>query len=214
MKKITIIDYGSGNLHSIAKAFEKQSESRNITVKVSDNYRDIEQATNIVLPGVGAYDDCILGLKNKDGILQSLTEAVMVKKKPFLGVCVGMQLLSDFGEENSNNKSSNHAGLGWISGVVKSLPTNTNLKIPHMGWNQVDIKQNHDIFRNISNGSDFYFVHSYQFQCRNESDILASTNYGDEFTSVIAKENIIAAQFHPEKSQNSGLKFISNFIEL
>lgn len=212
MKKITIIDYGSGNLHSIAKAFENQSTSNNVSVTISDNYRDIEQASHIVLPGVGAYNDCISNLKNQDGILQALVEAVQISKKPFLGVCVGMQLLSDFGEENIGQNHGKHAGLGWISGTVKHLPKKDNLKIPHMGWNEVFIKQDHNIFKNIPNGSDFYFVHSYHFQCENDKNIMAYTNYGNNFTSVIAQENIVSCQFHPEKSQKHGLQFIGNFI--
>ena len=209
MKQLVIVDYGSGNLHSISKAFEKEAINKKIDIKVSDNYKDIERSSHIVLPGVGAYNDCMAGLQRLDGVLESIQHNVLDKKKPFLGICVGMQLLSDTGEENGLSK-----GLGWISGDVQRFSKkDTNLKIPHMGWNEVYFQQKHDIFKNIEDKTDFYFVHSYHFSCKDDNNVLACAEYGRKFSTVIAMDNIVASQFHPEKSQKAGLEFISNFLK-
>lgn len=207
MKKVTIIDYGSGNLHSIAKAFESQTDFQ---VSVSSDYKDIENSSHIVLPGVGAFGDCVKGLESLDGMHDSLHEAVMEQKKPFMGVCVGMQMLADTGLENGE-----HKGLGWIPGVVKPIePKDSSYKIPHMGWNEIKIEREHPVFKGINDGDHFYFVHSYHFGCKDEKNIISSVEYCYNITAAIANDNIIAAQFHPEKSQKAGLKFISNFLEV
>ncbi|PIR37744.1 MAG: imidazole glycerol phosphate synthase subunit HisH [Alphaproteobacteria bacterium CG11_big_fil_rev_8_21_14_0_20_39_49] len=210
MSQITIIDYGSGNLHSIAKAFEKEAGSHKLKVVISDKADDVDKASHIVLPGVGAFGDCIKGLQGLEGMMDSLHENVRLKKKPFMGVCVGMQMLADEGMENGS-----HKGLGWISGKVLPLkPSDPNLKIPHMGWNEIRIEQEHPVLEGISSGDHVYFVHSYHFDCTNKNNALASVDYGQRVVSVIANDNIVAAQFHPEKSQQVGLKFISNFLNM
>jgi glutamine amidotransferase len=210
VKQITIIDYGSGNLHSIAKAFEKQSTAKGYKIIVSNNPSDLKQASHIVLPGVGAFADCINGLNAIKGMRDELEINVRQKYKPFLGVCVGMQMLADLGMENGI-----HKGLGWINGeVIKLSPTDKNLKIPHMGWNDLVIKNDHRVLKGIKSGDDVYFVHSYHFNCRNIKDVISVTNYGLPVVAAIAHENIIASQFHPEKSHSTGLRFISNFMEI
>lgn len=210
MSQVTIIDYGSGNLHSIAKAFEKEAGSRKLKVVVSDKASDVDKASHIILPGVGAFGDCIKGLQALDGMIEALNKNVIVNKKPFMGVCVGMQMLADEGLENGS-----HKGLGWISGrVIPLKPSDSNLKIPHMGWNEINIEHEHPVLEGINSGDHVYFVHSYHFDCTNKNNALASVDYGQRVVSVIANDNIVAAQFHPEKSQQVGLKFISNFLNM
>lgn len=209
MKQVTIIDYGSGNLHSINKAFEKQAAG-NFIVKVSDTAEDIEKASHIVLPGVGAFGDCIKGLKSRHGIIDALNKAVINEKKPFLGVCVGMQMLAEYGLENGR-----HDGLGWIKGGVIPIDScGKSLKIPHMGWNELTIVKKTAIIENITSGDHAYFVHSYYFDLKEENALIASTDYGQKLTAIIQKENILGVQFHPEKSQETGLKLISNFLKM
>lgn len=210
MSQVTIIDYGSGNLHSIAKAFEKEAASKGLHVIVSDKAEELDKASHIVLPGVGAFGDCVAGLHKLDGMRLALEENARKKKKPFLGVCVGMQMLADEGMENGS-----HKGLGWISGkVIPLAPVDKSLKIPHMGWNEIVIEKQHPVLNGIKTGDHVYFVHSYHFDCANINNSLASVEYGQSVVSVIANDNIVAAQFHPEKSQSVGLKFISNFLEM
>lgn len=210
MSQVTIIDYGSGNLHSIAKAFEKEANSKELKVTVSDKASEINKASHIVLPGVGAFGDCVEGLQSLDGMMDSLQENVLNIKKPFMGVCVGMQMLADEGVENGS-----HKGLGWIPGRVLPLkPSNSSFKIPHMGWNEINIEKEHPVLDGINSGDHVYFVHSYHFDCASENNALASVDYGQRVVSVIANDNIVAAQFHPEKSQQVGLKFISNFLNM
>jgi glutamine amidotransferase len=206
--KIAIIDYGSGNLHSAKKAFEKAASNlnSNYKIQITNNAEDIKSATHIVLPGVGAFGDCKRGL-DATKLIPTLEEEVFGKKKPFLGICVGMQLLAEKGLENGE-----FTGLGWISGKVDKIEnTNNSLRIPHMGWNNLEIKKPHAIFSDIKENSDIYFVHSYRFFC-DEKFILATTDYGQKIPAVIAKDNILGFQFHPEKSQNIGIKLIENFI--
>lgn len=209
MQQVTIIDYGSGNLHSIAKAFEHEAHNSGIDVVVSNRPDDIEKASHIVLPGVGAFADCLHGLKSASGVLSALEKAVMVDKKPFLGVCVGMQMLA----EESHEKGI-HKGLGWIKGSVVSIDASVGLKVPHMGWNELIINQSHPVLSGIKTGDHAYFVHSYWMDCKKTSDILAKVEYGPLLTAVIANDNIVATQFHPEKSQQVGLKLISNFLNM
>ena len=208
MKKVIIIDYGSGNLHSIAKAVEKSAEGKNIQIQLTDKSDDINDASHIILPGVGAFADCLHGLESIANMKESLEDAVIKEKKPFLGICVGMQMLAQEGLENGA-----HKGLGWIKGTVKPIPQN-DLKIPHMGWNELNIKKDHKILKGIKDKEHVYFVHSYYFDCTHVDNIISSTNYGVEVPAIIAQDNIIAAQFHPEKSHNAGLKIISNFLDM
>jgi imidazole glycerol-phosphate synthase subunit HisH len=208
MKQVTIIDYGSGNLHSIAKAFEH--EAGGVVVKVSSDAAEIARASHVVLPGVGAFADCLRGLKEAKGVMAALEKAVMVDKKPFLGVCVGMQMLAEEGFENGR-----HKGLGWIEGSVVGIDSqNDTIKVPHMGWNELVITARHSIFDGIKTGDHAYFVHSYWMDCKNVGDILAKVDYGAPLTAAIANDNIVATQFHPEKSQQVGLKLINNFLKM
>jgi imidazole glycerol-phosphate synthase subunit HisH len=201
---IAIIDYGMGNLLSVKSSFEYLGEE---AVVINDP-AELNTAERIVLPGVGAFPDAMDNLK-KGGWINPLTLQVLERKKPFLGICLGMQLLADLGNEVRKTK-----GLGWIPGeVVNFSLQDSNLKIPHVGWNNVQLKKNNNMLNGIKSGSDFYFVHSYHLKCSNEDHIAAVADYGGEFTAAIQKENIFATQFHPEKSQDFGLKIIENFSQ-
>lgn len=208
-KQLVIIDYGSGNLHSLAKALENSTnEPKNI--KISNNANDIKQASHVILPGVGAFDDCIKNLRKINGLQDSLEEFAFIAKKPFLGVCVGMQMLADESHEHEITK-----GLGWIGGKVLPIPRiNNTIKIPHMGWNNLEIISDHSIFKNITNKSHVYFVHSYKFDCNNLNNVLADVEHGIKITAAIAKDNLIGLQFHPEKSQKVGLDILRNFVNM
>ena len=206
MKKITIIDYGSGNVLSAQKSFVKIANENNITSKViiSNNVNEIKDSTHIVLPGQGAFSTCMNGLKNIKGLIDELYNHAINKKKPFLGICVGMQMLANKSEEKGL-----HQGLGWIEGKIKKLP-DANLKMPHMGWNIVKpITNNNNL---IKKPEDYYFVHSYYFECAEKENILAETQYGINFSSIVAKENIYGVQFHPEKSSSQGLNLVKKFM--
>ena len=207
MKKITIVDYGSGNVLSAQKSFIKIAKDNNIEVDVliSKKLNDVKNSTHIVLPGQGAFSTCMNGLKKTDGLIDELSEFALIKKKPFLGICVGMQMLANMSEENGD-----HEGLGWIDGQIKLLPGD-NLKLPHMGWNLV-IPTNSKYNNLISTKNDYYFVHSYYFECADKDNILAETKYGTNFTSIVGKENIYGVQFHPEKSSSQGLNLLKEFI--
>jgi glutamine amidotransferase len=206
--KAVIIDYGSGNLHSAKKAFVKamgEVHARG-SVLVSNNPKDLETATHIVLPGVGAFADCMSGLQGVNGMIEALSEQVIKNKKPFLGICVGMQMLAEKGFEDGE-----HKGLGWLKGNVVKIPAKQGLRIPQMGWNNLKSKKKSKLLNGISENSDVYFVHSYFMETDNEN-IVATTDYGSDITAVVEKENIYGVQFHPEKSQQNGLKIIGNFL--
>ena len=207
MKKIIIVDYGSGNVLSAQKSFVKIAKDNNIEVDVliSKKLNDVKDSTHVVLPGQGAFSTCMNGLKKTDGLIDELSEFALIKKKPFLGICVGMQMLAKMSEENGD-----HEGLGWIDGQIKLLPGD-NLKLPHMGWNLV-IPTNSKYNNLISTKNDYYFVHSYYFDCANKDNILAETKYGTNFASIVGKENIYGVQFHPEKSSSQGLNLLKEFI--
>ena len=209
MKKITIVDYGSGNVLSAQKSFIKIAKDNNIEVEVliSKKLNDVKNSTHIVLPGQGAFSTCMHGLKKTDGLIDELSEFALIKKKPFLGICVGMQMLAKKSEENGD-----HEGLGWIDGQIKLLPGD-NLKLPHMGWNLV-IPTNSKYNNLISTKNDYYFVHSYYFECADKDNILAETKYGTNFASIVGKENIYGVQFHPEKSSSQGLSLLKEFIRV
>ncbi len=202
--KIALIDYGSGNLQSAYKALELVSNSKT-KVFITSNPKNLLKADKIILPGVGSFADCMKGLKSISGMLNILNEVVLEKKKPFLGICVGMQLLATEGKEKGN-----HKGLGWIEGKVIKIKKHKQIKIPHMGWNTVNTISKHPILKRKKFES--YFVHSYNFICKNKKNILATCDYKQKITAIVGKENIIGTQFHPEKSQKIGLEILKNFI--
>ncbi len=205
MKQITIVDYGSGNILSAQKSFIKVIEENNLDyqILISNDLKDIKKSSHIVLPGQGAFATCMNGIKSKPGLIEELYESAIIKKKPFLGICVGMQMLATTSEENGI-----HYGLNWIEGQIKPLQ-NKNLKMPHMGWNSVNPTNDNKLVKSYE---DYYFVHSYHFKCKNSENILAETKYGMNFASIVGKENIYGVQFHPEKSSLQGLNLIKNFV--
>jgi imidazole glycerol-phosphate synthase subunit HisH len=208
-----IVDYGSGNLHSAAKAFERaaRESGSNEKIVVSDDANAVRKADRVVLPGVGAFADCRRGLDAVPGMIDALNEAVHEKGKPFFGICVGMQLLAERGREYEVTQ-----GLGWIKGEVNRIaPSDGALKIPHMGWNTLDSKS-HPVLAGIplgAQGLHAYFVHSYQLNAENSGDVVARAEYGGPITAMVGRDNIIGTQFHPEKSQKLGLALISNFLK-
>ena len=206
--KTALIDYGSGNLQSAYKALELAGNYRKKNkIFITSKSKDLLDADKIVLPGVGTFSDCMNGLKSLPGMIDILNEIVLQRKKPFLGICVGMQLLANVGYENGN-----HTGLGWVSGEIKKI-SHKNLKLPHIGWNEVVIKKENDLIKE-EKIHNYYFVHSYYFECKSNKDEVATTEYGLNFTSIISKDNIYGVQFHPEKSSLNGLRLLKNFIEL
>jgi len=208
MKKAVIIDYESGNLHSTQKSFEKIGKETGHIVSVSSNPQDLNDADHIILPGVGAFADCISGLKSIDGMIESLNKNVLEDKKPFLGICVGMQLLAKQGLEHGTQ-----IGLGWIDAVVKPIDNaDEELKIPHMGWNELKVTGESPLIANIDASSHAYFVHSYYMDVNEEDVVVATTDYGNEITAMVSKGNIYGTQFHPEKSQETGFTIIRNFL--
>ena len=206
-----IIDYKSGNVNSVLKSFEFVSNLLNHEkVILTEDLEKVMNAKRLVLPGVGSFDNCKKSLFRKKDLFQIIKQKVFEDKIPFLGICVGHQLLGDHGFEN-NTKTK---GFGWISGEIKLIsPIDKNFKVPHMGWNQVKFeKENHFLLNNIENHSHFYFTHSYNFELDDNKNLLASTDYCSKITAAIVNKNIVGTQFHPEKSQKNGLKFIKNFI--
>ena len=217
---IVIIDYGSGNLRSAAKAFEHvcAAEALSLEVKISNKADDVLQASHIVLPGQGAFGDCMSGLRALPGMVDALEQRVLKDAQPFLGICVGMQLMVSRGLEHGE-----HAGLDWIEGeVVPMIPKDPRLKIPHMGWNNIllpslgEQDNTHFVLRSAENKSEtgihYYFVHSFMVECKYKHHILATTQYGSSIAAVIGRDNMIGVQFHPEKSQKTGLRLISDFL--
>lgn len=205
-----IIDYGSSNLRSAAKAFERAAREADLStcIKVSADARDIAAAGHIVLPGVGAFADCMAGLRALPDMIGVLERAVREQGRPFLGICVGMQLLATTGYEHGT-----HAGLDWIPGAVRRIEERPGLKIPHMGWNDLAVRDAaHPLLAGIGAGAQAYFVHSYHFVPREPSAIVATTDYGGTIAAVLAQGNIAGTQFHPEKSQETGLRLIANFL--
>jgi len=209
---VVIIDYGSGNLRSAAKAFEYviRETHMDTRVVVSSEPDHIASADHIVLPGVGAYGDCINGLRARSGVVDAMKQAVVQNGQPFLGICVGMQLLASVGREFGN-----HDGLGWIDGDVVALePKDVSLKIPHMGWNNLSTDgAMHPVACSIEEGVHAYFVHSYHMRASNPAHVLATTDYGGPVTAIVGKDNMIGTQFHPEKSQATGLRILTRFLQ-
>ncbi|WFE73546.1 imidazole glycerol phosphate synthase subunit HisH [Roseinatronobacter sp. S2] len=204
-----LVDYESGNLHSAEKAFQRMSaETGAGDVLVSARAEDVARATRIVLPGDGAYPACRRALGAVDGLTDALEEAVLKRAVPFMGICVGMQMLASMGREYEDV-----AGLDWIGGeVVRIAPDNPALKVPHMGWNDLVIDRAHPVLEGVSSGDHAYFVHSYQFRVADPAHLLAHVDYDGPVTAIVARDNIVGTQFHPEKSQATGLRMISNFL--
>jgi glutamine amidotransferase len=209
--KIVVIDYGSGNVKSVANALLEVKDDAQILI--SNRPADIKSANFLLLPGVGAFGDCMQGLNSVEELVPEIREQVLTKKKPFLGICVGMQVLASAGYENGE-----YQGLGFIEGKVKKITAQPGLKIPHMGWNEIKLKpakhslKKHMILQKIESGQHFYFANSYHFICNNKDEALAHVEYGAKLDVIVAKENIVGVQFHPEKSGAAGLKLLKNFL--
>ena len=210
---VAVIDYGSGNLHSAAKALERAARESGIgeKIEVTNNPEVVRRADRVVLPGVGAFADCKRGLDAVPGMVAAMSEAVRERGRPFFGICVGMQLMAKRGRENVVTE-----GLGWIDGEVDRIaPADAALKIPHMGWNTLAPKRAHALLDGIALGPDglhAYFVHSYQLQPENKADLVAEADYGGPVTAMVARDNLAGTQFHPEKSQRLGLALLANFL--
>jgi glutamine amidotransferase len=206
---VAIIDYGSGNLRSAAKAFERAAADSGAAepIRVTDLPADLAAATRIVLPGVGAFADCMAGLAALPGMVDALEDAVLRRGVPFLGICVGMQLMAARGLEHGS-----HAGLGWIAGDVDALPYGEGLKVPHMGWNVLEEVKAHPVLDGLGDGTHVYFVHSYAFRPDEPACDLARVRHGEAFAAVVGRDNMVGTQFHPEKSQAAGLRLIANFL--
>ena len=211
---VAIVDYGSGNLHSAAKAFERAARESGHTqaILVTCEPDAIARADRVVLPGVGAFADCRRGLDAIPGMIDALNETVQRRGRPFFGICVGMQLLAERGREYEVTP-----GLGWIPGEVDQItPDDQNLKIPHMGWNTLTVRREHPLFDGLPlgpSGLHAYFVHSYEMKPAHQADLIAQADYGGPLTAVVGRDNIVGTQFHPEKSQRLGLALIANFLK-
>ena len=213
--RVAIIDYGSGNLRSAAKAFERAADSlqKPVEIQVTADPDAARHADRIVLPGVGAFGDCIAGLSALPGMVDALRESAIDRGRPFLGICVGMQLTAAVGREHGE-----HAGLGWIPGVVEALrPADPALKVPHTGWNDVHVCSRHPVVDGLGpegpdGGAHVYFVHSYAFRPDDPAHVLATVDYGGDVAAIVGRDNLIGTQFHPEKSQSVGLGLIAAFL--
>ena len=207
---VAIVDCGSGNLRSAAKAFERAAMENDVSadIRVTSRQEAIAGADRIVLPGVGAFADCRRGLAAVAGVEEALNEAVVARTRPFLGICVGMQLMAECGREFGTTE-----GLGWIGGeVVPIEPRDEALKIPHMGWNEIEARADHPLLAGFGAGAHAYFVHSYHFRLADAADLVAVTDYGGPLAAVVGRDNLAGTQFHPEKSQAAGLRLIGNFL--
>ena len=206
---VTIVDYNSGNISSVINSFKEVAKEK-IKIEVSSNLNKIKSSDKIVLPGQGSFKSCVDALNSVDGLFDTLNEFTIINKKPLLGICVGFQMFADVGYEETETK-----GLGWISGKVSKIDNqNGKFKLPHIGWNELNIVKASQIFRNIKNKSHMYFVHSYEFIPEDKNVISATTDYSSNIVCSIEKENIFGTQFHPEKSDKEGLKLIKNFLNL
>jgi glutamine amidotransferase len=211
---VAIVDYGSGNLHSAAKAFERAAREAGLdrSIMVTNDPAAVARADRVVLPGVGAFADCRRGLDAAAGMVEALDEAVRRKGRPFFGICVGMQLLAQRGREYEVTE-----GLGWIAGEVDRIaPSDPKLKIPHMGWNTLNVARPHALIEGLTlgpQGRHAYFVHSYQLNPARSADLVATADYGGAITAIVGRDNVVGTQFHPEKSQKLGLALIANFLK-
>jgi len=205
-----LIDYESGNLHSAEKAFQRMAKETDAgEVIVTSNPDDVLRADRIVLPGDGAFPACKKALFDHSGLFEATREMVIQKGRPFLGICVGMQMMATWGREYEDTK-----GFDWIAGeIVKIAPKDPTLKVPHMGWNDLVIDSPHKVLEGVATGDHAYFVHSYKFEVANPAHLLAHVEYGDDVTAIIGRDNMLGMQFHPEKSQSAGLRLISNFLQ-
>ena len=214
MQRVVIIDYGSGNLHSAHKAVERAARdaSLNCDVLVSSNAGDVAGADRVILPGVGAFGDCKQGLENVPGLVEALRAFAVEQQRPFLGICVGMQLMATRGLEFGTWE-----GLGWLAGEVTAIQPNApQFKIPHMGWNTLSLRRDHALLDGLAlgpNGMHAYFVHSYHFAVQHDTSLVAETDYGGPITAIVARDNLFGTQFHPEKSQALGLRLLANFLK-
>jgi len=208
---ITVIDYGSGNLRSVAKALEVAAKNIKIYSKiiVTSDPKKIKESKKVILPGQGSFKDCYQGIKKISGLEEALNEFVLVKKKPIFGICVGMQLFAKVGYESEETK-----GFGWIDAEVRKISNiNKTLKLPHMGWNELEFKKDFFLFSNLKDKPHMYFIHSYEFITKQKIFVAATTKYGNSIIAAVAKENIFGTQFHPEKSQKNGLVVLENFLK-
>ena len=207
--KVTIVDYSSGNISSVINSFKEVAQNKAI-IEVTSDLNKIKSSDKIVLPGQGSFKSCVDALNKISGLNDALNEFVLVNKKPLLGICVGLQMFADVGYEETETK-----GLGWISGKVSKIDNqNGKYKLPHIGWNQINILKNSKIFKEVENNSHMYFVHSYEFIPKDNRVISATTDYSTKVVCSVEKENLFGTQFHPEKSDKTGLKIINNFINL
>ena len=208
---IAVIDYGSGNLKSAAKALEIAARNINHDLKivVTSDPQKVKESKKIILPGQGSFRDCYLGIKRIPGLEDALNEFVLVRKKPIFGICVGMQLFAKIGYESQETK-----GFGWLDASVRKINNiNKTLKLPHMGWNEIEFKKDFTLFSGLKNRSHMYFVHSYELITNQKDCVVATTSYGNSITVAVSKENIFGTQFHPEKSQKNGLIILENFLK-
>jgi glutamine amidotransferase len=206
---VTIVDYNSGNISSVINSFEEVAKN-NVNIEVTSDLSKIKSSDKIVLPGQGSFKSCVDALNNISGLVDTLNEFVVNNKKPLLGICVGLQMFADVGYEETETK-----GLGWIPGKVSKIDNqNGKYKLPHIGWNQINILKESKIFKDIENNSHMYFVHSYEFVPEDKNLISATTEYVSNIVCSVEKENIFGTQFHPEKSDKIGLKIIDNFVKL
>ena len=206
---VTIVDYQSGNISSVINSFTEVAKGK-VNLEVTSDIKKIKSSDKIVLPGQGSFKSCVDALNKIDGLTTALNEFAIIDKKPLLGICVGLQMFADIGYEETETK-----GLGWISGKVSRIDNkNGRYKLPHIGWNQINILKESKIFKDIENNSHVYFVHSYEFIPNDKSVVSATTNYSSNIVCSVEKDNIFGTQFHPEKSDKTGLKIINNFINL
>ncbi len=207
--KVTIVDYNSGNISSVINSFEEVAKNK-VNIEVTSDLGKIKSSDKLVLPGQGSFKSCVDALNKIDGLTEALNEFAINNKKLLLGICVGLQMFADVGYEETETK-----GLGWISGKVSKIDNqNGKFKLPHIGWNQINIVKDSKLFRDIENNSHMYFVHSYEFVPNDKNVISATTDYSSNIVCSVEKENIFGTQFHPEKSDKIGLKIIDNFINL
>ena len=207
--KVTIVDYSSGNISSVINSFKEVAQNK-ATIEVTSDLNKIKSSDKIVLPGQGSFKSCVDALKKINGLTDTLNEFAINDKKPLLGICVGLQMFADVGYEETETK-----GLGWISGKVSKIDNqNGKFKLPHIGWNQISILKDSKIFKDVENNSHMYFVHSYEFIPSDSNFISATTDYSTKVVCSVEKENIFGTQFHPEKSDKTGLKIIDNFLKL
>ena len=207
--KVTIVDYNSGNISSVINSFKEVAKDK-VSIEVTADLNKIKSSDKVVLPGQGSFKSCVDALNKINGLIETLNEFAIINKKPLLGICVGLQMFADIGYEETETK-----GLGWISGKVAKIDNqNGKYKLPHIGWNQINIVKDSKIFNDVENNSHMYFVHSYEFIPNDRGVISATTDYSSNIVCSVEKENIFGTQFHPEKSDKMGLKIIDNFISL